>query len=202
MKRKAGFTMIEAVVIIAVLAILAGILTPMVIREVAKAKTTRVIADMEAIATAFTQYFIDTGYWPERYTGLSDEKADLIGFRCLYADPGDLIGWDGPYLERGVRVGESFQVARVEGAAKSRDASSVVAQPPSSSGRYSGLVDAWGMPFRLFYGRIGSSNAGAGGAIVLVSAGPNRVFDTSDHIAMRGETAEDDIVKVITRRIR
>ncbi len=184
MRLRAGFTMIEAVVIIAVLAILAGILTPMVIREVAKAKVTRVIADMEAISTAFTQYYVDTGYWPEGYTGNTNEREDLVVFSSLYQDPGDLAGWDGPYLEKGVRAGASYVVAQSEG------------------GQYTGLVDAWGTPYRVVYGRVGSANAGAGGAVSLLSAGPDKVFSTSDGLALRGEASRDDVVKVITRRVR
>jgi CheY-like chemotaxis protein len=44
--------------------------------------------------------------------------------------------------------------------------------------------------------------AGPAGAISVVCAGPNRVFDTTDANALMGEATGDDVVRVITRRAR
>lgn len=192
MERRRGFTMIEAVVIIVVLASLAGILAPMVIREVAKANLARAENDMAAISTAFTQFYVDTGFWPERYHGHSDERAELIVLTCLYEDPGDLPGWDGPHLERGVMVANSFQVAYAG------EGGGCGGEPQT---RYTGLIDPWGTPFFVMYGRVGSRSAGAGGAIVFLSAGPNRGLNTEFHNAVLGEAGDDDILRIVTRRV-
>jgi type II secretory pathway pseudopilin PulG len=183
LKRNAGFTMVEAVVIIGVLAILAGIVTPLVIREVAKSKVARVRTDMEAIATAFNQYFADTSYWPEKWDGAANDRVDLDEFPALYANSESLIGWDGPYLERGVLSGGVMQATKGTGDSRT------------------GLVDPWKQPFQVVYGIAAAAGAGAAGAISLVSAGPNQVHDTSDANALMGEATNDDIVRVITRRV-
>jgi type II secretory pathway pseudopilin PulG len=176
--------MIEAVVIVAVLAILAGIVTPLVVREVAKGKVSRVRNDMEAVATAFNQYYVDTSYWPEAWTGAASSTVDLLTFPSLYANSQNLTGWDGPYMERGVMNGAVMQATIGAGNART------------------GLIDPWKTPFRIVYGALGAAGAGAAGAISVVSAGPDRVFNTSTTSALAGEATGDDIVRVITRRVR
>ncbi len=176
--------MIEAVVIVAVLAILAGIVTPLVVREVAKSKISRVKTDMEAISTAFNQYYVDTSYWPERFDGAASSNTSFTSFRSLYTNSQNLTGWDGPYLERGVLNGANMQVAK------------------GSGNNRTGLIDPWKQPFRIVYGALGAAGAGAAGGISVVSGGPNRTITTTDTNALMGEAADDDIVRVITRRVR
>jgi type II secretory pathway pseudopilin PulG len=189
LKRRDGFTMIEAVVIVAVLAILAGIVTPLVVREVAKSKVSRVRNDMEAIATAFNQYYVDTSFWPgrlatDRFAGAASSQAVMDTYTSLYTDPTNLTGWDGPYLERGVLNGATMQATKGAGNA------------------LTGLCDPWKIQFRIVYGAAGAAGAGAAGAISVVSAGPDRVFQTTDTNALMGEATGDDVVRVITRRAR
>jgi type II secretory pathway pseudopilin PulG len=175
--------MIEAVVIVAILAILAGVLTPMVIKEVGKSKTSRVKNDMDAIATAFLQYYTDTSYWPEKWSGESSTKKDFVGYDCLYTNSKKLGGWDGPYLERGVLSGSKQVVAK------------------KSGGTYIGIVDPWDRPFKIYYGKKGSSAAGPGGAIAVVCSGPNGKFETNYQNAFAGVAQGDDLVRVITKRV-
>lgn len=184
MKRNAGFTMIEAVVIVAVLAILAGIITPLVVREVAKSKVSRARSDMEAISTAFNQYFIDTSYWPDRYDGAASSRVDLLVFSSLYANTQNLSGWDGPYLERGVLNSGTMRATTGSGT------------------NLRGLIDPWKQPFQIVYGALGAAGAGPAGSISIVSAGPNRVHDTNTNRALVGDPQGDDIVRVITRRVK
>jgi len=183
-RRNAGFTMIEAVVIVAVLAILAGIITPMVVKEVAKSKVTRAKADMDAIATAFNQYYVDTSFWPERFDGAASSRADFLQFRSLYRNSQNLTGWDGPYLERGVLQGSNMQAVR------------------GSGNNRVGLLDPWKQPFQIVYGAANAPGAGVAGAVAIVSAGPNRTHDTADNRALIGDPQGDDLVRVITRRAK
>jgi prepilin-type N-terminal cleavage/methylation domain-containing protein len=64
---KKGFTLIEMVVVLAVVAILAAILTPTVARNIKASKVTRTINETQVIAAAVASLYKDTGYWP--YTG-------------------------------------------------------------------------------------------------------------------------------------
>lgn len=184
MKNNAGFTMIEVIVIVAVIAILGGILTPMVIKEIGKSKFTRAAADMEAISTAFSQYYADTSFWPEKYQGTTNQKVSFEDFRCLYANTETLGGWDGPYMKRGVLSSGERVVALKNGA------------------NWEGIVDPWGSPFRIVYGRVGSGAGGAGGGIAVLSAGPDGTFDTNDKKALAGVPSKDDLLQVVTSKVR
>ncbi|MBD3336720.1 MAG: hypothetical protein GF355_14505 [Candidatus Eisenbacteria bacterium] len=182
-KRQAGFTMIEAIVIVGILAVLAGILTPLVIKEVSKSKMSRAMSDMEAVSTAFNQYYMDTAYWPPAWTGGNTTTEDFVGYPCLLSNSEDLPGWDGPYLERAVRTGGTNVVAYQNG------------------NDYEGIVDPWGTPYRIFYGKKRSGAGGPGGAIAILCAGPDLEYDTRRAPCLRGEARDDDIVRVVTRQV-
>lgn len=180
----AGFTMIEAIVIIAVIAILGGILTPMVIKEVGKSKITRAKADMEAVSTAFNQYFADTGVWPNNWSGATDSTVQFLAFTSLFTNSSSLTNWDGPYFERSTLNGGVEQVAL------------------NSGGVFSGFVDPWGRPFSIVFGRVGGAIGGTAGAVAIVSGGPDKAITTTGANACMGIPANDDLVRVITRRVR
>ncbi len=59
-----GFTLIEIVIAVAIVAIFAAALSPMVFRHLEDAKVTRAANETETIATAILGYYKDTGRWP------------------------------------------------------------------------------------------------------------------------------------------
>jgi len=60
----AGFTLIEVIVIVAILAILAGILAPMIFSQIDDAKLARAEADCKSISSAILAFRKDLGVWP------------------------------------------------------------------------------------------------------------------------------------------
>lgn len=181
-RTRAGFTMIEIIVIVAVIAILGGILTPLVMKELAKSKVSRASADMNAISIAFTQYYADTSYWPEQYTGAASMTDDFEDYQCLYIDTVSLPGWDGPYMQRGV-PGTSGQQAALQ-----------------TAGVWDGVIDPWGKPFRIVC--LAPNDSLPGGGIAVVSGGSDGTVDTADTDAVQGNKTDDDLVTVVTRRVR
>src|SRR2546421_3190121 len=63
-KDSRGFTLLELVVVLAVIAILAAILTPMINGYVDRARNSAAISDMKNIAAAVTQFNTDMKFWP------------------------------------------------------------------------------------------------------------------------------------------
>jgi general secretion pathway protein G len=59
-----GFTLIEVAVVLAVIAVLAGVLTPIVGDYVDEARRTRATGDAQALAGAILSFNKDTGKWP------------------------------------------------------------------------------------------------------------------------------------------
>ena len=59
-----GFTLIEIVIAVAIVAIFAAALSPMVFRHLEDAKLTKAQNEAETVATAVLTYYKDTGAWP------------------------------------------------------------------------------------------------------------------------------------------
>ncbi|MBN2054317.1 prepilin-type N-terminal cleavage/methylation domain-containing protein [bacterium] len=65
-RRDKGFTLIEIIVVIACIALLAGILAPMVFKNIQDARIARAKSDVKSLATAVAQFYADVGEWPAR----------------------------------------------------------------------------------------------------------------------------------------
>src|SRR5437667_322244 len=64
MQRSRGFTLMEMVVVLAIIAILAAILTPVVTSYLDRAKLDRSTSDVKKITAAIIQFNTDTRMWP------------------------------------------------------------------------------------------------------------------------------------------
>ncbi len=97
---RAGFTLIELIVVIAIIAVLSAIIAPSAFMAIEKAKIARATDDMRAIKTAVMSYYTDTGLWP--LVGISGAirgtGAGLVTNNDGSGNP--VAGWDGPYLEK------------------------------------------------------------------------------------------------------
>ena len=90
-----GFTLIELAVVLAVIAILAAVLTPLVTGYIDQARETRAQADVRAIGTAILAYQRDTSRFPI-YTNIANANSDTAAGNTLIGtgnDPSDGAGW-------------------------------------------------------------------------------------------------------------
>lgn len=92
-----GFTLIEVIVAVAIVAVLAGAITPMVFRELMQAREDATVRELDAHGAALLDFYEDTGRLPTSAEGLG----------ALVTDPG-APGWQGPYVaaDRGDPVEE------------------------------------------------------------------------------------------------
>ena len=90
MSTNKGFTLIELAVVLAIIAILAAGLTPMVTGYIDQARDTRAQSDVRAIATAILGYQRHTSRFPV-YDNISDANTDTLGADELIG-PGDAPG--------------------------------------------------------------------------------------------------------------
>jgi len=82
-----GFTLVELVVVMAIILILAAILLPIVANRIEDARISRLAAEYRTIKTAVTMYYADTALLPQN-------------FLDLYNPSSKPEGWRGPYLDK------------------------------------------------------------------------------------------------------
>jgi len=93
MKHEQGFTLIEILLVVAIISALAAMVVPRLTGRSEKAKVAAVKADVRAnISTALKMYEIDVGTFPTTEQGLA----------ALLKPPAEVesTSWQGPYLER------------------------------------------------------------------------------------------------------
>ena len=88
MKRRKGFTLIEIMVVIAIIALLTGMVVFSVSKVRAKSRIAKAEADIASLETAAVMYQVDMGNYPGNDTLIAD-----------LTDPtGKPSGWRGPYV--------------------------------------------------------------------------------------------------------
>lgn len=89
-KNSSGFTLIELLVVFVMLALLAGIVGPQVMKRLGDSKTKAAKVQIEELASALEMYKIDTNVYP------TTEQA----LQALVQQPPGVDGWNGPYLRK------------------------------------------------------------------------------------------------------
>ena len=89
LRNQRGFTLIEIMVVIVIIALMGGIVGPAIFSKVQQAEETRVAQDIRAIENALKLYRLDNFDYP----GQSD------GLDALMTEPASARNWRGPYLE-------------------------------------------------------------------------------------------------------
>jgi general secretion pathway protein G len=85
-----GFTLLELIVVLLILAMLATIATPRITRYLSRAKAQSARIQVDALAAAVDAFHLDVGRFPTQQEGLA----------ALVTRPADAAGWDGPYLKK------------------------------------------------------------------------------------------------------
>ena len=92
---RSGFTLIEIMVVIAVLAMLAALVAPNVFQNVGAAKDATARSQIELLGAGLDSYRLDNGRYPTTDQGLEA----LQVFPTIQPQPSN---WRGPYLRRAV----------------------------------------------------------------------------------------------------
>jgi general secretion pathway protein G len=89
-EREQGYTLLELLVVIMILALIIAIAAPKVIGYFGRSKTKAAEIQIASIVTALDLYRLDVGQYPTTGQGL----------KALVVAPPDSKNWDGPYLTR------------------------------------------------------------------------------------------------------
>lgn len=87
---QAGFSLIELLVVLAILGLLIGLVAPPIIHYFGRAKTDVAKVQIHELESALDLYRLDLGRYPTQSEGL----------QALVAKPAGLDRWQGPYLKQ------------------------------------------------------------------------------------------------------
>jgi general secretion pathway protein G len=88
--RERGFTLVELLVVLAILGLLVGLVGPQVMKTLGTSKTKTARIQVESLAGSLDMYRLDVGRYPSTEEGL----------QALVEKPGDAGNWNGPYLKK------------------------------------------------------------------------------------------------------
>ena len=86
---QSGFTLLEILVVIAILGLLIGLVAPAALRQLGSARTSVARQSIERLASVLDLYKLDVGSYPTTDQGLP----------ALSTRPSGVSSWNGPYLK-------------------------------------------------------------------------------------------------------
>ena len=93
-KLRRGFTLVEVLVVMLIIAILAAMVLPRIMGRKSDAQKAAALQQISGMQTALQQFRLDCDRYPT-----TDEGLDV-----LREQPSDLRGWKGPYMEKSIPV--------------------------------------------------------------------------------------------------
>lgn len=89
LSREGGYTLTEMLVVLAIIALIAAVLTPGILGQLGRARAKSAQMQLDTIAAAVETFRSDVSHYP----------TDAEGLSALVAQPGGVDGWTGPYIK-------------------------------------------------------------------------------------------------------
>jgi len=220
----AGLTLVEILVAIAIVAILASVLSPLVVKHIQSGRIARARSDAQALAQAIQAFQLDVGRWPVSSDGTAGGTEDLSRLVGLAAGdlapeqiPGGAGSADGDSAWQGGGDG-GVPAPLVDLLVYNRTEAADPAYPlpvhtgePGWRGPYLDRIplDPWGHPYVCNVRYLAGANVAgvtaeeaADHAVYCLSAGPNQQFETAfaDATPLGNQPGGDDVGSLIQPR--
>ena len=208
MRNSKGFTLVEIIVAVALVAILSAAIAPSVLNNIAQGRVSRASSDVQAIAQAVMRFKNDTGYFPNLvFPSNTDSDSASQKFDYLASVEGDFaaaasgVNWPGAAatFSEGASTDGSTQditshliLGKARGSTDSLYTRAEKPEDPASIGFRGGLLNADPQdPWRHKYVCNVAGLGWSGQAIWVISAGPNGIIETN--IALNGTGAAQSL---------
>ena len=98
MPRDAGFTLLEMLVVLAIMGLLAAIIAPQVLKYLGSSRSQTAKVQIQNVDAALQLFRLDVGRFPTQEEGLG----------ALVAAPSTAPGWNGPYLQKAAALNDPW----------------------------------------------------------------------------------------------
>jgi prepilin-type N-terminal cleavage/methylation domain-containing protein len=181
-----GFTLIEVIVAIAVVAILAGIITPSVVKHLDDAKRARAANDCQVIGAALANFYKDTGHWPNWTSAGAPGLTLLVGEGSTPASSG---AGSAPWVTTAIDYTQGDFLRNHLVADRPGNQAAAALIYPRAVGEFSWRgpymqaipADPWGNRYMVNIGNIAPANANA---VWVISSGPDGIMQTAINTAI------------------
>jgi prepilin-type N-terminal cleavage/methylation domain-containing protein len=198
MMKSKGFTLIELAVVLAIIAVLAAVLTPMVTGYIDQARLARAQADLRTLADSIKLYNRDTGRWPI-YDNSTDYTADNTPGASAKLEFGTSTG-NSPTAGAGWTLGATLATSSLESYLNNDRTGVGSAAFPKAGfrGPYVSSLDTdpWGNKYLLNAGNLRRSSSNHA---YVISSGPNGTMETNSDVATTASLTAggDDVIALI-----
>ena len=202
--RRGGFTLIEVVVVLAVVLLLSSIAVPVVSSYLQDGARTRAEGDVRMLSAALTQFYKDNGCYPARYLTNNNLLSVLVtGKSVLAKNP-----WSGTHqfatwalaAGSGDVVDHHLRANTPQGAGGNAYPTTVTARWRGPYLKAPAPLDPWGRPYVVNVVSSWSTSTTQYKRLYVLSAGPDGVLDTNHLARTKDDIAGDDIGVVMTER--
>ncbi|MGE3174645.1 MAG: type II secretion system protein GspG [Planctomycetota bacterium] len=201
----AGFTLVEVIVVLAVVLLLTGIAVPMISGYMDDGRRARAEAELKVLASAVTSFYKDVGVWPARSSAGTNNTlyvlctGTTVPTTNQFSNNNALNRWlmDGTHGD----TLDNHLLSNTPGGATGG------AYPTTGAVRWRGPytagsspLDPWGRPY-LVTVRSGTSTSTSNyKRLYVLSAGPNGRIDTVANLTATTDLAGDDLGVIISQR--
>ncbi|MCP4549877.1 MAG: prepilin-type N-terminal cleavage/methylation domain-containing protein [bacterium] len=207
-----GFTLIEVIIAVALVAIMAVTVAPPLVQNIKMGKVTRAQSDAQTIGNAVLTFYKDVGEWPVvmpdgRYAYKLLGNASMGGGNSGVPRGTNTIAGSGSWDDNGRSMTLTDVLIRNSSSsvAEFYKTSNKPQETPGWNGPYLSKVptDPWGNPYAVNIRWSRSAIAGSNTAdydkhnLLVVSAGPNKIFETSLSANVENEQLGGDDVGFI-----
>ncbi len=175
-RAQAGFTMIEILAVLGIIAVLAAVMAPSIVKHITDSKEVRAQHETEAIATAMADFYKDCGHWPTHND--ADHRASDQEVRLLWTSDGQTpaqvagAGWTD------LNPRDTFENQLINNTPNGAGAN---AYTTTGENRWDGPYtlrfkpDPWGNRYLC---NVRAFHTGQTGPVWVISAGPNGQIDS------------------------
>ena len=94
-----GFTLVEMIGVLAVIAILGSVAAPKIFAAIEDAKVSAYVQQINTLSSAVAKFHTDTGLWPRHIPDHAEDRYHQLIINSL-DNKNPIPGWQGPYIDK------------------------------------------------------------------------------------------------------